>query len=183
MAQDHGLCRKKVKRVKVKNEPVHGLPLQARVVAANRTVCTTCASILAHMELNRGGKAKLNGAKCAEGSRHGMAKASRHTKPAEQGRCRQTQPADDPTGTGLVVTTAADDPAGTGLAAKLQPADVIGRPLSKTTATDVGRPLAVQCRLVEGVRWCWPLRRRAQTYLPVSLPPIAFACHCTYPLP
>ena len=74
-----------------------------------------------------------------------MAKASRHTQPAELGRCRPTQPADDPTGTGLEETTAADDPAGTGLAAKQQPADVIGR------------PLAVQCRLVEGVRWCWPL--------------------------
>ena len=35
--------------------------------------------------------------------------------------------------------TAADDPAGTGLAAK-QPAD------------EVGRPLAMQCRLVEGVQ-------------------------------
>ena len=36
----------------------------------------------------------------------------RQTKPAKQGRCRRTQPADDPTGTGL--------------AAKQQPADVIG---------------------------------------------------------
>ena len=50
-----------------------------------------------------------------------MAKVGRQTQPAEQGRCRQTQPADDPTGTGLVETTAADDPAGTGLAAKQQP--------------------------------------------------------------
>ena len=87
-----------------------------------------------------------------------------------RGRCRQTQPADDPTGTGLEAT-AADDPAGTGLAAKQQPAD------------DVGQPLAVQCRSVEGVHWCWPLGGRAQTYLPVSLPPIAFACLCPYPLP
>ena len=54
-------------------------------------------------------------------------------------------------------TQLADDPAGTGLAAK-QPAD------------EVGRPLAMQCRLVEGVRWCWPLRGRARTYLTVSLP-------------
>ena len=106
-----------------------------------------------------------------EGSRYGMAKVNRQAKPAEQGRCRQTQPADDPTGTGLEETTAADDPAGTGLAAKQQPAD------------EVGRPLAVQCRLVEGVRWCWPLRRRARTYLTISLPPIAFACLRPYPLP
>ena len=97
-------------------------------------------------------------------------KGGRQAKSAEQGRWRRTQPADDPTGTGLE-ETAADDPADTGLTAKQQPADV------------VGRPLTVQCRLVEGVRWCWPLKRRARTYLPVSLPPIAFACHCTYPLP
>ena len=58
-----------------------------------------------------------------------MARASRHTQPAELGRCRKTQPADDPTGPGLEETTA-DDPAGTGLAAKPQPADVVGRPLA-----------------------------------------------------
>ena len=47
---------------------------------------------------------------------------------------------------------------------KQRPAD--GRPCSKTTAADdVGRPLAVQCRLRERVRWCWHSGRRAQTYL------------------
>ena len=103
----------------------------------------------------QGGQSKIErGKNVEEGSGHGMARASRHTQPAEEGRCRRTQPADDPTGTGL----------------------------EETTATDVGRSHAVQCRLVEGVRWCWPLRRRAQTYLPVSLPPIAFACHRPYPL-
>ena len=143
-----------------------------------------CASILAHMVMNKGaGKRKIERGLVYMGSGHGMAKVSRHTQPAELRRCRQTQPADDLTGTGLDETTAADDPAGTGLAAKQQPADVVGRPLSKTTATDVGRPLAVQCRLVEGVWWCWPLGRRARTYLPVSLPPIAFASLRQYPLP
>ena len=84
----------------------------------------------------------------------------RQTKPVEQGRCRRTQPADNPTDTGLV--------------AKQQPA--VGRPRSKTTAADdVGRPLAVQCRLVEGVRWCWPLRRPAQTYS-TCLPPTYRLC-------
>jgi len=90
------------------------------------------------------------------GSRHGMAKVGRQGM-AKQGRCRQTQPADelagtgleaktqpadDPTGTGLVVTAGrrsgrhrprskppADDPAGTGLEVK-QPADEVGRPLA-----------------------------------------------------
>ena len=57
---------------------------------------------------------------------------------------------------------------------KQQPA--VGRPRSKTTAADdVGRPLAVQCRLVEGVRWCWPLGRRAQTYS-TCLPPTYRLC-------
>ena len=77
MAQDHGLCRKKVKE---KSQTVHGLPLQARVAAANRTVRTTPDDPGAH-GMNRGqSKAKLNGGKKDEmGSGHGMAKASRHT--------------------------------------------------------------------------------------------------------
>ena len=69
---------------------VHGLPLQARVVAANRTVLANCATILAHMAMNKGrGNAKQNQGKNDEGSRHGMAKVGRQTQPAEQGRCRQ----------------------------------------------------------------------------------------------
>ena len=43
---------------------VHRPPLQARVVAANRAVLANCATILAHMGMNRGrGNAKQNGAK------------------------------------------------------------------------------------------------------------------------
>ena len=54
MAQDHGLCRKKGR--KVNNEPAHGPPLQARVAAANGTVLQLAnmlldtTMILAHME-------------------------------------------------------------------------------------------------------------------------------------
>ena len=61
MAQDHGLCRKKV-RVKTMN-PAHGPPLQARVAAANGTVLQLAnmlvlswATILAHMEGTNGAK-------------------------------------------------------------------------------------------------------------------------------
>ena len=56
MAQDQWTLQEKEK--KVKSEPAHGPPLQARVVAANRTVRTTCGftTILAHMEMNRGAK-------------------------------------------------------------------------------------------------------------------------------
>ena len=43
---------------------VHGPPLQARVVAANRAVLANCATILAHMAMNKGrGNAEQNGAK------------------------------------------------------------------------------------------------------------------------
>ena len=72
-----------------------------------------------------------------KGSGDGMAKASRHTKPAEQatagGHSQQIlRPAQ--------------------ASKKQRPPD--GRPRSETTAADnVGRPLAVQCRWVEGVRW------------------------------
>ena len=93
---------------------VHGPPLQARVVAANGTVLAACklllAMIPARMEMNRG-QSKIERGKNDEGSGHGMAKASRHTQPAEQGRCRRTQPADNPTGTGLKETTASSWPA------------------------------------------------------------------------
>ena len=54
MAQDHGLCRKKVSG---QMEPAHGPPLQARVAAANGTVLQLAnmmleldVPILAHME-------------------------------------------------------------------------------------------------------------------------------------
>ena len=57
---------------------MHGPPLQARVVAANRAVPANCATILAHMAMNKGqGNAKQNGAKNDESSRHDMAKVSK----------------------------------------------------------------------------------------------------------
>ena len=70
-------------------KPVHGPPLQTRVVAANRTVLTTSATILAHMELNRWGQSKMNGGKNVDvGSGHGMAKGeqahkARRTRPLQ----------------------------------------------------------------------------------------------------
>ena len=64
-----------------KCEPAHGPPLQASVVAANRTVCTTPNDDPgAHG--NEQGQSKMNGGK-NRGSGHGMAKVSRHTKPAD----------------------------------------------------------------------------------------------------
>ena len=90
------------------------------------------------------------------GSRHGMAKVNRQAKPAEQGRCRQTQPTDDPTGTGLEETTASR---------RRWPAS--------RRVVQVGGGSAVVLAT-----------RKAGSYLPtVSLPPIAFACHRPYPLP
>ena len=92
-------------------KPPHGPPLQARVVAANRTVLTTSDNDPgAHGHAQGGGQSKMNGA-----SEHGQwawhGKGSRQAKPAEQGHCRRTQPADNPTGTGLEETTASSWPA------------------------------------------------------------------------
>ena len=80
------------------------------------------------------------------------------------------QPADDPTGTGLAVKQPADDPTGTGLAAK-QPAD------------EVAGLLPSSRRLVEGVRWCWPLGRRARIYPTVSLPTYRLCLSLSIPTP
>ena len=45
-------------------DTVHRPPLQARAVAANRAVLANCATILAHMAMNKGrGNAEQNGAK------------------------------------------------------------------------------------------------------------------------
>ena len=84
-----------------------------------------------------------------------MAEVNRQAKLAEQGRCRQTQPADDPTGTGL--------------AAKQQPPMLAGLwPCSAGWWREYGGA---------------GTQEAAQTDITVSLPPIAFACLCTYPLP
>jgi len=94
-----------------------------------------------------------------KGSGHGMAKVTRqaNTKPAEQGHCRQTQPADGLPGTGLEETQ--------------QPAD------------QVGRPHAVQCRLMGGVQWCWYSGRRARTYLPCLYPTYRLCLSLYLPTP
>ena len=112
---------------------VHGPPLQARVVAANRAVLANFTTILAHMAMNKGrGKCKTERGKNVWAA--GMAwqrwagKHSLQNKAVAGKHSRQTiRPAQ------ALKQTAADDPAGTGLAAK-QPAD------------EVGRPLAVHCR-------------------------------------
>ena len=84
---------------RVKSEPAHGPPLQARVVAANRTVLTTCDDPGAHGN-EQGGQSKIERGQTDDvGSGHG--KGGRQAQPAELGRCRHTQPADDLTGTGL----------------------------------------------------------------------------------
>ena len=48
MAQDQWTLQEKEQ----KSKPAHGPPLQARVVAANRTVLTTSVTIPAHMVMN-----------------------------------------------------------------------------------------------------------------------------------
>ena len=99
---------------------VHGPPVQARVVAANRAVLATCTTILAHMAMNKGrGNAKQNGGKRRiEGSRHGWqrwagkawqnkAVAGEHSRqmkwPAQA--LKQKHQQTNPTGTGLAVNS------------------------------------------------------------------------------
>ena len=141
---------------------MHGLPLQARFVAANGTVLTTSNVDPGAHGMNRG-QSKMNGAN-DESSGHGMAKASRHTAR----RIRPLQPDTagglSPPGTGLKETTASSWPA----------SQQNNSQLTKLAG------LSVQCRLMEGVRWCWPLRRRAQTYLTVRLPPTYRLCLSPY---
>ena len=103
MAQD--LWTLQVEKKSQKSQTVHGPPLQARVVAANRTVLTTCDDPGAHGNEQGAGKHKIKRGLVYMGSGQSMAKVSRQAQPAEQGRCRQTQPADDPTGPGLVVNS------------------------------------------------------------------------------
>ena len=127
--------------------------------------------IPARMEMNRGVGANQNRTGLVNrGSGHGMAKVGRHTKPAEQGRCRQTQPADDPTGTGLE--------------AQLQTI----RPIQASQQNNSQQTLAGLSPCSAGWwRECGGAGHSkgglGPTYLPVSLPPIAFACLRQYPLP
>ena len=67
----------------------------------------------------------------------------------------------------LQATQPADSPPGTGLKTNSQ--QLAGLAAKTIAAGDVGLPLAVQCRWVGGVQWCWQPGRRAQTYL-LSLP-------------
>ena len=70
---------KKVKESK--REPAHGPPLQARVAAANGTVCTTCGDDDPGAHGMNRGQSKMNGGKNVdEGSGHGMAKASKQSR-------------------------------------------------------------------------------------------------------
>ena len=89
------------------------------------------------------------------------------TQPAEQSHCRRTQPEDSPLSTGLEET---HGPQLAGFAAKTQLPD------------DVGLSLAVQ---VSGgsAEILATMKAGADLPTPVPTPPIAFACHCPYPLP
>ncbi len=172
---------------KSSQKPAHGPPLQARVVAANRTVLqlANCWFDPGAHGNEQGGQIKTERGNNDEGSRHdmakvdrqGMAKVDRQNKPAAGKHSRQTiqpaqasqhnsQPADE-VGRPRTKTTA----------------DEVGRPRSKTTAAEVGRPLAAQCRLVEGARWCWHSKGGLRPTQLFPSQPIAFACHCPYPLP
>ena len=148
-----------VKREKKKSPPVHGPPMQSRVVAANRAVLATCATILAPMAMNKGwGKCRTERGLVDMGSRHGMANVGRQVM-AEQGRCRRTQPADEMAGTGLEANT--DDPTGTGLAVNSQPMKLASLCLEMEVSGGSAMVLATQ---------------KAGSDLPNCLPPTCRLC-------
>ena len=131
--------------------------------------------ILAHMDMT-GGKAqsKLNGARQNEqnganvekGSGHGRQRVDRHTA------CR--------TGTAGGHSQRILRPA---QASNKQPA--VGRPCSKHNSCRRRRPAFRRAVQVDGGSAMILALRKAGSDLPnrVPTPPIAFACHCLYPLP
>ena len=112
------------------------------------------------------------GQKVDVGSRHGMAKVGRQTQPAEQGRCRQTQPADEMAGTGLAVKQPSDDPTGTGLAVNNSyRRSGRYRPRSKTTASRRSWPASRRAVQVGGGSAVVLATQKAGSDLPKRLPP------------
>ena len=86
MAQDQWTLQEKKK-----SKSAHGPPLQACVVAANRTVRTTCGftAIPAHMEMNRWGQSKTERGQTDDvGSGH----ESGHGKGGTAGKAGRTGP-------------------------------------------------------------------------------------------
>ena len=91
-------------------KPAHGPPLQPRVAAANGTVFATCHDDPGAHGLNRG-QSNMNGASYEKGSGHGMAKVAAGKQSPPNRPLQATQPADNPTGTGLEEQTASSWPA------------------------------------------------------------------------
>ena len=107
MAQDHELCRKKESQKWTRRTGRHCRPVLQLPTGQSRslqTVGSNNSTILAHMEGTGAKQNEQNGASDEKGSVHGkgeqQANIARRT-----GRCRQTQPADAPSGTGLKETT------------------------------------------------------------------------------
>ena len=171
MAQDHGLCRKKVSQ-----KPAHGPPLQARVAAANRTVLQ-----LANMmfETTRRSWRTWNGTGASKSKMNGAKQDERgQERRRAVGMAGKTQPAEQ--GTAGIHSRRTLRPA---QASKQTATD--GRPRSKTTTAATKLACLSPC---SAGRWGECRGTGSQegglrpTYT-VPTPPIAFACHCPYPLP
>ena len=110
MAQDHGLCRKKVSQQMDRCTGRHCRPV-LQLPTGQFSQLANCwnnklATILAHMDMNGAMKQnEMDGGKATE--RGQMMRAvgmAGKTQPAEQ-QLQATQPADAPSGTGLEETT------------------------------------------------------------------------------
>ena len=159
MAQDQWTLHEKER---VKNELAHGPPLQARVVAANRTVRTTRDDPGAHGNEQGAKQSKIErGQTDDEGSGHGMAKVA-----GKQSRLNRAA-------------------AGKHSRRTIRPAQALKnscrrsgryRPRSKTTASRHHRPASRRAVQVGGGSTVvLALERRAQTY-PACLPPTYRLC-------
>ena len=154
----NGLCRKKV-RVKTGTRAATA----ARVAAANRTVLATCDDPGAHgneqgqSKLERGQMMRAVGMAGKEWQAH-----SPQNKTTAGGHSRRTlRPAQ-----------------------ASQQTATVGRPRSKNNSCHkVGLPLAVQCRSVGGVQWCWQPGRRVQTYLTCPYPTYRLCLSLSLPTP
>ena len=118
--------------------------------------------------MNGRGQSKMNGGKNVEkGSGLGRQNVAAGTQPAEQGNCRQHSRR---TLRSAQASKRTNGPQLAGLAAK-------------TTAADQRRPASRRAGKWGEYSGAGSHEGGLRPTYPVPTPPIAFACHCPYPLP
>ena len=178
MAQDHGLCRKKKSKWTGARAATAGpcCSCQRDSPRSLQTCWVTNGDPGAHGHETGGKQSKVNRTGLSKTERGqelmravGMAGKEWQAHSPLNKHCRRTQPADSPPGTGL----------------KTNERPTVGRPCSKNNSCRRCWPASCRAVQVEGESAMVPAPRKAGSDLPnpISTPPIAFACHCPYPLP